>query len=65
MVYLAWLAPKVGSKTGFPKKPMIPQKPQSDQGRERWLDAAYIRRTAQLLLPDGIVFTELVNSRIV
>ena len=47
---------------------MIPQKSQSDEGRECWcwLGAAYsIRHTTLLLLPDGIVFAELGNSRIV
>jgi hypothetical protein len=47
MVYLAWIASEVASATGLPKNPMITQKPQSGQGREGWLDAAYsIRRTA-------------------
>ena len=34
MAHLAWIASEVGSATGFPMKTMIPQKPQSDQGRE-------------------------------
>jgi len=34
MARLAWIASEVSSATGLPKGDMIPQKPQSDQGRE-------------------------------
>jgi hypothetical protein len=32
MPYLAWIAPELGSATGFPKVNIIPQKPQPDEG---------------------------------
>ena len=34
MARLAGIASEVGSATSLPKESMIPQKPQSDQGRE-------------------------------
>jgi hypothetical protein len=55
MARLAWIASELGSATGFPKRNIIPQKPQPDAGPEfagRCLP--YPPHSTPLLLPDGM-----------
>jgi hypothetical protein len=61
-----WIASELGSEPGSPKESIIPQKLEPDEGRERWLGAAYAipHTPTPLLLPDGHRVTELVSYRV-
>jgi hypothetical protein len=62
MVRLSWIAFELGSATGLPRKNIIPQKRQLDEGPKFWLDVShYPPHSIPLLLPDGILFAELVQ----
>ena len=64
MVRLSWIAFELDSATGLPRKNIIPQKRQLDEGPKFWLDVShYPPHSMPLLLPDGIVFTELPYCR--
>jgi hypothetical protein len=65
MAYLAWIASELGSATGFPKGNIIPQKPKPDEGQSAGRCVRYSAHSAPSLLPDSIVFGELVSARIV
>ncbi|SRR5258705_2634390 len=67
MARLAWIASEVGSATGFPKEnndtAEAPIRPGSGMMVGRCV--LYSPHSTLLLLPDGIMFTEPINSRIV
>jgi hypothetical protein len=74
MTRLAWIASEVGSATGFPKEnndtAEAPIRPGSGMmvmmvGNDGWTLRTLFATLHVLLLPDGIVFTEPINSRIV
>jgi hypothetical protein len=60
MARLAWSRQSWVPQPAF-RRAIIPQKPRRDEGREFWLGAA--PHWTALLLPDGTVFAELINFR--
>jgi hypothetical protein len=67
MAHLARIASEVGYATGFPNENILLQKTLSRCGSGVLAGrcALYPPHSTPLLPPDGIVSTELVNSRIV